>query len=176
MMKVEVVREAVADEHPVGLVMLKTLNDSMGYVYYIAVARDYRRKKVATRLLEHSLEYFSGLGVREVYASIKEGNVESDGLFRSRGFSRTSYRELSGKYGYLRALNLYRKMLVVPGETLLCLPLPLTVRVSRSEQSCRTDIGYVLSSIVSPKNRRVVPLAGESNESTLTITGRLFTA
>ncbi len=123
LMKIEVVREAVIDEHPVGLVMLKTLYDSIGYVYYISVARDYRRRKVATRLLEHSLEYFSELGVWEVYASMEEANVESEGLFKSRGFVQTSYREVSDKYGYLKALNLYRKMLVVPGERLLCLPL-----------------------------------------------------
>ncbi|MGD0395729.1 MAG: GNAT family N-acetyltransferase [Nitrososphaerales archaeon] len=126
LLEIEVVREAVVDEHPAGLVMLKTLYDSIGYVYYVAVARDYRRRKVATRLLEHSLEYFSGLGAREVYASIGEGNVESEGLFRSRGFVRTRYREVSSKYGHLRALSLYRKMLVVPGEILLCRPLVLT--------------------------------------------------
>jgi ribosomal protein S18 acetylase RimI-like enzyme len=125
-MKIEVVREAVVDERPVGLVMLKTLYDTIGYVYYVAVAKEYRRRKVATRLLEHSLEYFSGRGVREVYASIEEGNVESEGLFLSRGFVRTRYGELSSKYGCLRALNLYRKMLVVPGEILLCRPLDLT--------------------------------------------------
>lgn len=125
-MKIEVVREAVLDEHPVGLVMLKTLHDTIGYVYYVAVAKDYRRRKVATRLLEHSIEYFSGLGLLEIYASIEEGNVESEGLFRSRGFVKTKYREVSGKYGCLRALNLYRKMLVVPGETLLCRPLNLS--------------------------------------------------
>ena len=68
MMKIELVREAVVDEHPVGLVMLKTLSDTIGYVYYVAVAKDYRRRKVATRLLEHSLEYFSELRMREVYA------------------------------------------------------------------------------------------------------------
>lgn len=123
LMKIEVVREAVVDDHPVGLVMLKTLHDSIGYVYYVAVAKEYRRRKVATLLLEHSIEYFSGLGMSEVYASIEEGNVESEGLFRSRGFTRTGYREVSGKYGHLKALNLYRKMLVVPGETLLCRPL-----------------------------------------------------
>lgn len=123
LMKIEVVREAIVEEHPVGLVMLKILYDSIGYIYYVAVARDYRRRKIATRLLEHSLEYFSGRGAREAYASIEEENAESEGLFRSRGFVRTSYREVSGKYGYLRALNLYRKMLVVPGETLLCRPL-----------------------------------------------------
>jgi ribosomal protein S18 acetylase RimI-like enzyme len=123
LMKIGVVREAVVDEHPAGLVMLKTLYGPIGYVYYVAVAKDYRRRKVATRLLEHSLEHFSGLGAREVYASIEKGNVESEGLFRSRGFVRTRFREVSGKYGYLRALNLYRKMLVVPGEILLCRPL-----------------------------------------------------
>jgi ribosomal protein S18 acetylase RimI-like enzyme len=125
-MKTEMVREAVVNEHPVGLVMLKTFHDTVGYVYYIAVAKDFRRRKVATRLLEHSLRYFSGLGMREVYASIEQGNVESEGLFRSRGFVRTSYREVSSKYGNLRALNLYRKMLVVPGEALLCRPLDFT--------------------------------------------------
>ena len=126
LMKIEVVREAVVDEHPVGLVMLKTLYDTIGYVYYIAVAKDYRRRKVATQLLKHSLEYFSGLGMREVYASIEEENEESEGLFQSLGFVRTRYGEVSGKYGNLRALNLYRKMLVVPGETLLCRPLDST--------------------------------------------------
>ena len=125
-MNIEVVRKAAVDEHPAGLVMLKTLYDTIGYVYYIAVARDYRKRKVATRLLEHSLEYFSALGVREVYASIEEGNAESEGLFRSQGFVRTRFGEVSHKYGSLRALNLYRKMLVVPGETLLCRPLDCT--------------------------------------------------
>ncbi len=124
LMKIEVVEEAVIDEQPAGLVMLKTLYDSIGYVYYVAVARDYRRRKIGTRLLEYSLEYFSRRGAREVYASIEEENAESEGLFLSRGFARTSYGEVSSKYGYLRALSLYRKMLVVPGETLLCRPLP----------------------------------------------------
>lgn len=126
LMEVEVVREALVDERPVGLVMLKTFYDTIGYVYYVAVAKDYRRRKVATRLLDHSLAYFSRLGVREVYASIEEENLESEGLFRSHGFVRTSYREVSGKYGNLRALNLYRMMLVVPGEMLLCRPLDVT--------------------------------------------------
>jgi len=126
LMNIEMVREAVVDGRPVGLVMLKTFDGEIGYVYYIAVARDHRRRKVATRLLEHSLGYFAGLGMREAYASIEEDNVESEGLFRSRGFERTNYKEVAGKYGGLRALNLYRKMLVVPGEKLLCRPLAVT--------------------------------------------------
>jgi ribosomal protein S18 acetylase RimI-like enzyme len=125
--KIEVVKEAVFGERPAGLVMLKTLYDTIGYVYYIAVAKDYRRRKVATYLLEHSLACFSGLGISEVYASIEEGNTASEGLFRSCGFMKTRYKEVSGKYGNLRALSLYRKMLVVPGETLLCRSLGSTL-------------------------------------------------
>jgi len=106
--------------------MLKTLYDSLGYVYYIAVAKNHRRKKVATRLLEHSLSYFSGLGMREAYASIEQDNVGSEGLFKSHGFVKTNYKEASHRYGNLRALNIYRKMLVVPGETLLYRPFSST--------------------------------------------------
>ena len=125
-MTIDTVMQATAGEQPVGLVMLKVLYDRIGYVYYIAVSKDYRRRKVATRLLEHSLKYFSRLGVYEVYASIEQGNVESEGLFKSHSFARTSYGEVSRKYGNLKALNLYRQMLVVPGETLLCRPLDST--------------------------------------------------
>jgi len=123
---IEVVWEAISGENPAGLVMLKTLYDKVGYVYYIAVAIDYRRRGVASRLLEHSLEYFSRLGMREVYASIEKGNVGSEALFMTHNFVKTSYGEVSSKFGNLTALNLYRKMLVDPGETLLCRQLTST--------------------------------------------------
>jgi len=120
--EIEVVRAAYLGDGPVGLVMLRTLYDVVGYVYYIAVAKDFRKKKVGTKLLDHSLEYFAGLGMKECYASIEEDNAESAGLFFSRGFKRTGYAEVSAKYGRIRALNMYRNMLVVPGEILLCRP------------------------------------------------------
>jgi len=108
------------DNHPVGLVMLTTLTEGAGYVYYIAVVRDFRRKKIGSRLLDHSLQHFSNLGMKEVYASIEEDNAESAGLFRSRGFEKTGYSAVAKKYGMLGAINMYRKMVVVPGEILLC--------------------------------------------------------
>lgn len=121
--EIEIIRAAMSGDDPIGVIMLRTLYDVVGYVYYVAVAKGFRGRRVGSRLLDHSLEYFSGLGMKESYASIEEDNKESAGLFRSRGFSRTSYVEVSRKYGTVRALNMYRKMLVVPGEILLCRPL-----------------------------------------------------
>lgn len=119
-MEIETVRAALVENRPVGLIMLKTIHDVVGYVYYVAVARDFRGKKISSRLLDHSLEDFLGRGIREVYASIEEDNMASAGLFKSRAFERTGYGEVSKKYGILKAINMYRQMLVVPGEILLC--------------------------------------------------------
>jgi len=121
--EIATVRAALVEGRPVGLVMLRTLHDVVGYVYYIAVAKDFRRRGIGKLLLARSLEYFATIGMKECYASIEEDNAESAALFRSIGFMRTGYGEVSGKYGRLRALNMYRSMLVVPGEILLCLPL-----------------------------------------------------
>ena len=123
LVNVDIVRQAVVGGRPVGLVMLKTLEGTIGYVYYIAVAREQRRKKVATRLLDHSLSYFTEAGMLEAYASVEGDNLESAGLFSSRSFAKTSYREVARKHGAFKAMDLYRRMLVVPGETLLCRPL-----------------------------------------------------
>ena len=57
--------------------------------------------------------------MKEVYASVEEENVASEGLFRSRGFVKTSFGDVSKKHGGFHALDMYRKMVVVPGEVLL---------------------------------------------------------
>src|SRR6266581_4935687 len=43
----------------------------------------------------------------------------SEALFASEGFTPTSFSEVSKRHGNLHTLNLYREMLVVPGEVLL---------------------------------------------------------
>ncbi len=116
---IEVVRAAMSDGRPVGLVMLKTLEANVGYVYYIAVARAYRRAGVANLLLEDSLQRFVAAGVKEVYASVEEDNEPSEKLFTSNGFTPTTFGEVSKNHGSLRTINMYRIMRVVPGEVLL---------------------------------------------------------
>lgn len=117
--EIEVVRAAELSGKPIGLVMLKTLEKTVGYVYYIAVSRDYRRKGVAKLLLEDAVKRFESSGLKEVFASVEEGNEPSEALFASAGFSRTTFNEVSKNHGKLKALNIYRTMWVVPGEVLL---------------------------------------------------------
>jgi L-amino acid N-acyltransferase YncA len=115
----EVVRAAMSSGMPVGLIMLKTLQAGVGYVYYIAVDKAHRRMGVAKLLLESALWRFRTEGVKEVYASVEEDNEPSERLFASEGFARTSFGEVSKKHGRFRTLNMYRVMRVVPGEVLL---------------------------------------------------------
>ena len=116
---VEVVRAAMSSGKPIGLVMLKTLEGSVGYVYYIAVAKAHRKKGIAKQLLADALRLFKVSKMEEVLASVEEDNKPSEALFGSEGFTRTSFGEVSKKHGKLHALNMYNAMRVVPGEVLL---------------------------------------------------------
>ena len=116
---VEVVRAAMSSAKPVGLVMLKTLEGTVGYVYYIAVARASRNKGVGKLLLENALQLFKASNLKEVFASVEKENEPSEALFASEGFTKTSFGEVSKRHGSLHAANMYRAMTVVPGEILL---------------------------------------------------------
>ena len=117
--ELDVVRAAMASESPVGLVMLKRLEARVGYIYYIAVAKAHRKMGTARLLLEDSLEHFREEGVEEVYAGVEVGNLPSEGLFSSEGFTKTSFGEVSKRFGAIRAINMYRMMVIVPGEVLM---------------------------------------------------------
>jgi len=121
---IELVRTAVSSGKPVGLVMLKMLVESVGYVYYIAVAKASRKKGIGKLLLQDALRHFKASKVKEVFASVEEDNEPSEALFASEGFTRTSFGQVSKKHGSLHAVNMYREMLVVPGEVLLRKAIP----------------------------------------------------
>src|SRR5690349_21067007 len=113
------VRAAMSSGKPVGLVMLKTLDGNVGYVYYIAVARASRNKGVGKRLLDDALRLFKASNVKEVFASVEKDNEPSEALFAAEGFTKTSFSEVSKRHGSLHTVNMYRAMTVVPGEILL---------------------------------------------------------
>ena len=116
---IELVRAAMSTGKPVGLAMLKMLVESVGYVYYIAVAKTSRKKGIGKLLLEDALQHFKASSVEEVYASVEKDNEPSEAVFASEGFTPTSFNEVAKKHGSLHTLNMYREMLVVPGEVLL---------------------------------------------------------
>jgi ribosomal protein S18 acetylase RimI-like enzyme len=117
--KIELVRAAISSGKPVGLVMLKTLEERAGYVYYIAVAKSNRKKGIGKMLLEDALRIFKSSGTREVFASVEKDNEASEALFESEGFTRTSFGRVSKRHGSLHTINMYNEMRVVPGEILL---------------------------------------------------------
>lgn len=117
---IEVVRAArTPSGEDAGLVMLKTLSEGPGYVYYVAVPPGQRRKGVGGVLLDDALAYFAGKGAPEVYASVPDGNAASNALFSSRGFERVRESEVADRYGRFRSFMMYREMMVVRGEVLL---------------------------------------------------------
>ena len=115
-----VVRAArTAQGEDAGLIMLKELGEGAGYVYYVAVPPRFRRHGIGGKLLDDALSLFAQKGVREVYASVEEDNVESKSLFASRGFERVEGSKMAARYGRIKSLLMYREMMVVPGEVLL---------------------------------------------------------
>lgn len=118
---IEVVRAARTAEggEDSGLAMLKTLDEGAGYVYYVAVPPRFRRQGIGGKLLDDAISRFAKVGVRDVYASVEEDNIESKTLFGSRGFDRVKDSEMTARYGRIRSLLMYREMMVVPGEELL---------------------------------------------------------
>jgi ribosomal protein S18 acetylase RimI-like enzyme len=115
----ETVRAAMSSGEPLGLIILKSLGPGVGYIYYVAVSRAHRRRGVARSLLNDALERYKIEGVTEVFASMEVDNTPSERLFAMDGFTRTTFSDVSKRFGLLRALNMYRMMVSVPGEVLM---------------------------------------------------------
>ena len=115
----ETVRAAVSAGEPIGLIIPKTLEKGVGYIFYVAVAKPHRGTGVASLLVKDALDRFRAEGVLEVFASVEKENLPSERLFAAEGFARTSLGEVSRGHGTVHALNMFRIMVVVPGEVLL---------------------------------------------------------
>jgi ribosomal protein S18 acetylase RimI-like enzyme len=115
----ETVRAAVSSGDPIGLIIPKIIERGVGYIFYVAVARSHRGTGVASMLVKDALDRFRAEGVLEVFASVEEDNLPSGKLFAAEGFAKTSLGEVSKNHGAVHALNMYRIMVVVPGEVLL---------------------------------------------------------
>jgi ribosomal protein S18 acetylase RimI-like enzyme len=116
---VELVKAATLGGVTAGLIMLKELGEGIGYVYYVAVLPEFRRRQVGGRLLDDALAHFASRGVSSVYATVEEGNAASLSLFHSRGFLETGFSEMSKLFGRLRSAYMMLEMQAVAGEVVM---------------------------------------------------------
>jgi ribosomal protein S18 acetylase RimI-like enzyme len=123
LMESEIVLVASQGNLPVGLSTLELLDRETGYVFYLAVRKAFRRQGIGSILLDKALAFFSARGCARIFAAVEEDNVPSKKLFESKGFSKIDYGAMSKLFGRLRAVGMYRRMVVVPGENLMIKPL-----------------------------------------------------
>lgn len=90
----------------------------IGYVYFVAVDPNHRRKHVARILVEESLKRFRERGATRVFAAVPEGNEASMGLFKNLGFDEVP-RGAMWRWYRLRSIALQMNMMIAPHEILL---------------------------------------------------------
>ena len=90
----------------------------IGYVYFVAVDPDARRKRIGLRLVEESLRRFAAQGATRVFAAVPRENDASIGLFASLGFEKVPRRVLRRWYGW-RGLSVEMRMVLAPHEALM---------------------------------------------------------
>lgn len=121
--EVTTVRAARRGGTVVGVALLDQIAAAVGYVFYLAVAPEHRRRGLGTRLLDDALQWFRSAGDAVVYAAVGGRNVPSRRLFGSRGFREVRRDELDHRLGGLGARELHSRMRLVWGEVLLGLRL-----------------------------------------------------
>jgi peptide alpha-N-acetyltransferase len=90
----------------------------IGYVYFIAVDTNFRRRGLARTLVVESLSRFAKRGATRVFAAVPEANEASLGLFGSLGFEKAPRRALQRWYGW-HGLSVGMRMMLAPHEALM---------------------------------------------------------
>jgi len=117
--EVDQVRAIREGKRVVALVMFEELVRGVGYVNYLAVARDHRREGMGKRLLDEALAVLRRRGSFIVFSAAARSNRASIALLESRGFRRTRRSERSWVDGGLGAWGLRSRMHIVAGEVVL---------------------------------------------------------
>lgn len=91
---------------------------AIGYVYFVAVDPDARRKGIGRELVEESLRRFAARGATRIFAAVPRDNDASTGLFAALGFERVPRRALWRWYRW-RGLGVEMRMVLAPHEALM---------------------------------------------------------
>ena len=102
----------------------------IGYVYFVAVDPDRRRKHAGRILVEESLRRFQERGATRVFAAVPGDNEASMSLFKALGFQEVP-RGGMWEWYRLRSVTVQMNMMIAPHEILLAHtfadPSPATV-------------------------------------------------
>ena len=111
---------AELEGHPAGYLVGRWYEGSppIGYVYFVAVSSQSRRRGVGQALVAESMRRFAARGATRVFAAVTDDNEASLGLFRALGFEEAPRRALRRWYGWW-GLSVEMRMLLAPHETLL---------------------------------------------------------
>jgi len=111
---------AEVDGIPAGFLVGRWFNGKppIGYVYFIAVDSNFRRRGIARTLVDESMRRFARRGATRVFAVVTEENDASLGLFGSLGFEKAPRHALWRWYGW-RGLSVELRMVLAPHEALL---------------------------------------------------------
>ncbi len=90
----------------------------IGYVYFVAVDPDRRRRHAGRVLVEESLRRFREKGTTRVFAAVPGNNEASMRLFKDLGFQEVP-RGAMWEWYRLRSIVLQMNMLIAPHEVLL---------------------------------------------------------
>lgn len=81
-----------------GFVKLKLIqihNDVLGNILWLAVHPKFRRKGIASALIDACLDYFRNQGITYVYVSTRKDNLSALVLFYRKGFVKVGLRMLT---------------------------------------------------------------------------------
>jgi len=101
-----------------GFVELKIIhinNDMLGNILWLAIHPKFRRKGIASALIDASIDYFRKNGINIVYVSTRIDNLSALALFQRKGFLKIELRRLLKIYGY-KVMEFYLKMHISPRE------------------------------------------------------------
>ncbi len=90
----------------------------IGYVYFVAVNPNVRRRHTGRNLVEESLRRFRSRGATRVFAAVPGDNDASMGLFKALGFEEVP-RGTMWRWYRLRSIAVQTNMLIAPHEVLL---------------------------------------------------------
>lgn len=100
------------------LVEFQVDGGKFGCILWLAVHPQFRRKGVASTLVNAGTELLKHDGARAVFASVQRRNVASLAFFSMQGFRKMGFLGLRRLFGW-RIFEFYRNIWFAPGEIVL---------------------------------------------------------